>query len=193
MWAMFSSVHFSGWVAVLDRGVLGGQAERVPAERMQHVEAAHPLHARDDVANHVVADVADVRVPGRVREHLEAVVLRLGGVLGDLERARIAPPVLPLLLDCLGLVVRHDLQIISHARTPPGRRGRRASARSPARRRTGCRISAPAARPPTRTGQCRERRLEARRQRVEVVAAFGDKGDGAVRCGGRQTGARWRA
>ena len=67
-----------GMDVVLDRGVLGRQAERVPAERMQHVEAAHPLRARDDVADHVVADVPDVRVPGRVREHLEAVELRLG-------------------------------------------------------------------------------------------------------------------
>ena len=49
--------------AVLDCGVLGRQAERVPAERMQDVEPAHPLHARNDVADHVVADVADVRVP----------------------------------------------------------------------------------------------------------------------------------
>ena len=68
-----------GMRAVLDRGVLGRQAERVPAERMQDVEAAHALHARDDVADHVVADVADVRVPRRVGEHLEAVELRLGG------------------------------------------------------------------------------------------------------------------
>ena len=109
MWAMFSSVQVSGMRAVLDGGVLGRQAERVPAERMQDVEAAHPLHARDDVADHVVADVPDVRVPGRVREHLEAVELRPGGILGDLEGARVAPAVLPLLLDCLGLVVGHDL------------------------------------------------------------------------------------
>ena len=62
--------------AGLDRGVLGRQAERVPAERVQHVEAAHPLHARHHVADDVVADVSDVRVSGRVREHLQAVELR---------------------------------------------------------------------------------------------------------------------
>ena len=84
---------FLGMRAVLDRGVLGRQAERVPAERMQHVEAAHPLHARDDVANHVVADVPDVGVPRGVGEHLEAVVLRPGGVLGHFERARRRPSV----------------------------------------------------------------------------------------------------
>jgi hypothetical protein len=76
---------------------------------MQHVEPAHPLHARHDVANHVVADVADMRVPGGVGEHLEAVVLGSVGVFGDFERTRVAPAVLPLLLDCLGLVIRHYL------------------------------------------------------------------------------------
>ena len=35
-----------GMRAGLDGGVLGRQPERVPAERMQHVVAAHPLHPR---------------------------------------------------------------------------------------------------------------------------------------------------
>ena len=74
---MLPSVDVLGVDAVLDRRVLGRQAEGVPAERMQHVVAAHPLGARHHVADDVVADVADVRVPGRVREHLEAVVLGL--------------------------------------------------------------------------------------------------------------------
>ena len=131
MWAMLSSVQVFGMGAVLDRGVLGRQAEGVPAERMQHVEAAHPLHARDDVADHVVADVADVRVPRRVGEHLEAVELRLGRVLGDLEGRARPPAVLPLLLDCLGLVVGHDLEIISHASKRDWAARTAASARSP--------------------------------------------------------------
>ena len=76
-----------GMGAVLDRGVLRRQAKCVPAERVQHVEATHPFHARDNVADHVIADVADVRVPRRVREHFEAVELRPGGIFGDLKRA----------------------------------------------------------------------------------------------------------
>ena len=49
--------------AGLDRGVLRRQTEGVPTERMQHVEAAHPLGPRHDVADDVIADVTDVRVP----------------------------------------------------------------------------------------------------------------------------------
>src|SRR5262249_50651110 len=107
------------------------QPERVPSERVQDVEAAHPLQARHDVANHVVADVPDVRVAGRVREHLEAIELRLRGVFGDLERARRAPALLPLALYGLGLVLGHDPSIIqgrarrwSRPGTPPAPRGR---------------------------------------------------------------------
>src|SRR4029453_17858471 len=107
--------------ACLDRGVLGGQTEPVPSKRVKYVEAAHPLHAGDDVADHVVADVADVSVPRRVGEHLQAVELRPGEVFSGLESPLAPPAVLPLLLDDLGLVISHDLKIISHASTPTGR------------------------------------------------------------------------
>src|SRR2546427_12418629 len=41
-----------------DGGVFGGQAERVPAHGMEHVESTHALYAGDDVANRVIAHVA---------------------------------------------------------------------------------------------------------------------------------------
>ena len=108
--------------AVLDRGVLGGQAEGIPAERVQHVVAAHPLHARHHVADDVVADVADVRVPGRIREHLEAVELRPRRIDVHLERAGRGPALLPLLVEFLRLVVGHRMRVLS------GRRGHGAAA-----------------------------------------------------------------
>ena len=58
-------------------GVLGRHAEGVPAEGMQDVEAPHALRTGHHVADDVVANVSDVRVPGRVREHFKTVVLRL--------------------------------------------------------------------------------------------------------------------
>jgi uncharacterized pyridoxal phosphate-containing UPF0001 family protein len=60
---------------VLHRGVLGRHAEGVPAHRVQHVEAAGALVARDDVAHRVVAHVAHVDAPRRIGEHFEHVVL----------------------------------------------------------------------------------------------------------------------
>ncbi len=62
--------------------VLGGQSERVPSHRMQHVEAGHPLVAADDVARNVVVQVADAEAGARrVGEHLEDVIFRAAGVL----------------------------------------------------------------------------------------------------------------
>ena len=105
--------------AGLDRGVLGRQAERVPPERVQHVEAAHPLGARHHVADDVVADVADVRVAGRVREHFEAVVLRARRIDVDLERPGRGPVRLPLLVELLGFVVGHEGDALILNYNPP--------------------------------------------------------------------------
>ena len=62
--------------ALLDRGVLGRQAERVEALRVQHVHAVARAEARDDVADRVDEHVPHVQRPGGVREHLEHVALR---------------------------------------------------------------------------------------------------------------------
>ncbi len=93
--------------AALDRRVFGGQPERVPAKRVQDVETLQPLQPRDDVADDVVADVPDVRVPGRVGEHLEAVELRLRGVFGDFKRPGLGPVRLPFLVEFLRMIIGH--------------------------------------------------------------------------------------
>ena len=89
--AMFSRVHFSGWTPRLMAAFSAGRPERVPADRVQDVEAAHALVARDHVGDAVVADVADVDVARGVGQHLQAVELRPGRVLRDLEGAGLAP------------------------------------------------------------------------------------------------------
>jgi hypothetical protein len=61
---------------VLLGGVLGRQAEGVPAHRVQHVEALGALVARDHVAHRIVADMAHMDAPRRIGEHLEHVVFR---------------------------------------------------------------------------------------------------------------------
>ena len=83
--------------AALARRVLGRQAERVPAHRMHHREAARPLVARHHVAQRVVAHVAHVDLPAGIREHLQHVVFRLvvGRHVRHAEAAALGPGALP--------------------------------------------------------------------------------------------------
>ena len=96
---------------VLHRRVLGRHAEGVPAHRVQHVEAARALVARHDVAHRVVADVAHVDAPGRVREHLEHVVFGPRIVVARGEDGRVGPCLLPFLLGFADVVAfrPHDV------------------------------------------------------------------------------------
>ena len=73
MFAMLACVQSRGMRACCDGGVFGGQAEGVPAHGVQHVEAAHPLIARERVADGVVADVADVERAARIGQHFQHV------------------------------------------------------------------------------------------------------------------------
>ena len=75
-----------GVLVALDRRVLRGQPEGVPADRVQHVVAAqHPV-ARDDVADRERLGVAHVQVAGGVREHVQHVLLRPAGHRGPAAR-----------------------------------------------------------------------------------------------------------
>ena len=90
---MFLSVVARGCVPGLDRVLLGGQAERVPAHRMQHVDAAHALVARDDVGRGVALGVADVEARARrVREHVEDVHLGVRPATAHRAEGLAAPP-----------------------------------------------------------------------------------------------------
>ncbi len=92
---------------VLDGGIFGGQAEGVPAHRMQHIEAAHALDARHNVADGVIAHVAHVQRAGGIRQHLQHVVFRLRGIRFGFEDARFGPALLPFGFDCLRVVFSH--------------------------------------------------------------------------------------
>src|SRR6185503_8925002 len=89
---------------VRHRGVLGGQAERVPAHRLQHVISAHPVVPGENVADGIVPHVPHVQLPRGVGEHAEAVELRSGGVFLDVKRAALLPECLGVALDCLRIV-----------------------------------------------------------------------------------------
>ena len=65
-------------LAGLDRVLFRRQAEGIPAHRMQHIEAAHALVARDDIGRGVAFGMADVQArAARIREHVEDVEFRL--------------------------------------------------------------------------------------------------------------------
>ena len=90
-----------GVLARGDRVLLGGQAEGVPAHRVQDVEAVGLLIAGEDVRRGVALRVADVQAgAGGVGEHVQDVVLRLaaGDRLGAEGRVGF-PDGLPLLLE----------------------------------------------------------------------------------------------
>ena len=98
--------------AVADRGVLGRQPERVESLRVQHVHAVSRAEARDDVPDRVDEHVPHVEGSRRIREHLEDVALGLHRVVRDVERLRVLPDPLPLLLDRARVVpVHHRLTV----------------------------------------------------------------------------------
>ncbi len=96
---------FLGMEALQEGVVFGGQAERVPAHRMEDVEARHPLVATDDVAGDVVVEMADGEaVAGRIGEHFEDVEFRARGILASEVEVGALPFVTPLGLDSFRVV-----------------------------------------------------------------------------------------
>ena len=80
--------------AVLDGGVLGRQAEGVPAHGLQDVAALHALVAGDHVTDGVVAHMPHVQPPAGIGKHGEAVVFFPPRVLADPE-GTVRLPILP--------------------------------------------------------------------------------------------------
>src|SRR5262249_20752979 len=76
---------------------------------VQHVVAAHPLVAAHRVPDGVVPDVPHVDPAGRIREHLQAVVLGAARLLPRPEEAGFLPLPLPLGVDVLERVVIRSL------------------------------------------------------------------------------------
>ena len=93
--------------AALDRGVLGGEPERVPADRVEHAEALLTPVACDDIAERIRFGVTHVQIPRRIREHVQDVLPRplVVGVVGG-ERLELVPDRKPLVLDGREVVLR---------------------------------------------------------------------------------------
>ncbi len=80
---------------VLHGGVLGRQSERVPAHRVEDIEAARTPIARHHVAHGVVAHMAHMDAPRRIGEHLEHIIFRARIVVFGLEDLRVRPGFAP--------------------------------------------------------------------------------------------------
>ena len=108
--------------AALDGGVFGRKTEGIPAHRVQHVVAAHPLVAGERIADGVVAHVSHVQRAARVRQHLQHVILGLRRVLlGLVQARRVLPALEPLQFDALVIVglLRHSLLSASRLCSAP--------------------------------------------------------------------------
>ena len=97
--------------AFADRRVLGRQAERVVAHRVQHSEPVPAALVTERIADRVVLDVPHVQVARGVRQHLEHVLHARGvlprlGVRSD-EGLGVVPDLLPLGLDRGWVVALH--------------------------------------------------------------------------------------
>src|SRR3954467_7593567 len=122
---------------VRHRRVFRRQPERIPAHRLQHVEAAHAVVPGENVADRIVPHVSHVQLPRGVGEHGQAIELPLRGVFFDVERASTFPERLSFAFDRLRIVG------VLHAKRGIIGRTDRAFARSPRatkrkRRRISC-------------------------------------------------------
>jgi|GEM_PF-3412013 len=100
-----------GMLAGLDGVLLGRQAERIVAHRVQHVEALGPFVTRENIGGDVAQRMPHVQPrPGRIGEHVQHVVLRLSPVFRSPERAVLRPEFLPFPLD-RSVVVVHFLKL----------------------------------------------------------------------------------
>ena len=93
------------WVLTsLQRGVLGGQAEGVPADRVQHVVAAHHRVARDCVADAESLGVAHVQVTAGIAEHVDDVPALERVVIDGLVDVQLVPDRQPFVDDRVRVV-----------------------------------------------------------------------------------------
>ena len=94
----------------LNRILLRRQPERIPPDRVQHVEPLHPLVSRNDIRRRIPFRMSHMQpLPRRIRKHIQHVVFRLRIVhragridthrLPRLERLVRLPVCLPLLLN----------------------------------------------------------------------------------------------
>src|SRR4030042_6196641 len=59
--------------AQLNRSILGGQTECIPAERMQYIVASTPFEPGIDITDHVILTMSKMKVTGWIRKNFKRV------------------------------------------------------------------------------------------------------------------------
>ncbi|MCY1167703.1 hypothetical protein D9M73_76730 [compost metagenome] len=85
----------AGVNTLFHRGIFGRHAEGVPPHRVEHFHACHPAIARQHVAHRIVADMAHMDPPRRIRKHFKNIGARFGGIVACGEGAGVVPHLLP--------------------------------------------------------------------------------------------------
>ena len=89
----------AGVDALFHRGVFGGHSKGIPAHRVQHLKALHPLGAGQHVAHRVIAHMANMDAARWVGKHLQHERARFGAGVVGAETLRGVPCGLP---TCIG-------------------------------------------------------------------------------------------
>jgi hypothetical protein len=104
---------------ILDGRIFRGKPEGVPSDGMKHIFPIHPLEARDNIANRIVPDMAHVKVPGRIRKHLQTIIARPGILVLSGKTFPLIPFRLPLFLDTIDVVGVFYIHVQFKTKTSP--------------------------------------------------------------------------
>ena len=107
---------FARFHTVFDGSVFSRKSEGVPAHRMEHVKALHFLETSQYVADGIVSHMTHMELAGRIREHLQNVILFFIRIFCYLEHVAFCPFGLPFFLDFAEIIlVYHFLPPINRS------------------------------------------------------------------------------
>ena len=95
---------FGGMNIVLDGRVLGGKAKRVPPHGVQDIISLHSAETGHHVAYGIVAHMPHVNVAGRIRKHLQDIILGPGRIRFTRKNPTFRPQFLPFFFNALRII-----------------------------------------------------------------------------------------
>ena len=105
---------------MLNGSIFCRQTKGIPTHRMEHIVALHFFESGNNVTDGVITHVTHVKVPGRIREHFQQIVLFLVVAFCYFKGFFFFPFFLPFFLNGLGFILFFHMQI-SYIFIFPGR------------------------------------------------------------------------